>query len=225
MNYLQLSQMLRSECGASGAETSVLTGGAGWLRLCNWVSQAWNELQLANPDWDFLRAPATVNTVAQQGIYTAANFGLTDFGSWKEDSFRIYLQAAGVGTESYLSRRDYNSFRDYYLLGSRKLVFSRPIEISFTPDKHIIFGLVPDASYTVSGEYYKTPAIMTLDADTPIGLPDRFHIAIVYRAMMSYGAFESAPEVYQRGNTQLNAMMAKIRINQMPPIMRGGAFI
>lgn len=222
--FIQLATRLRTECGVSGTNTTVSGATGEWGRLCGWIEQAWTELQEENPDWQWMRKTVTFNTVANQGEYTPVQAGVTDLGAWRNNSFRLYLASAGVGGERLLHDMDYNSFRDYYLLGSRKTTYSIPTEIAISPSKSLLLGLAPNDIYTVSGEYYKTPITLALDADMP-ELPAHFHNAIVYRAMMSYGMFESANEVYQRGEKQYRAMLNKIRYDQAPAVSRGGSFI
>ena len=228
--YLQLCQRLRSESGTSGTNTSVptsISGAAGeWGRLCDWVSQAWSEIQEEHENWEWMRKNVTFNTVAQQSEYTptGTEIALTDFGSWRKNSFRAYLTSAGVGSEQRLGYKGYEAFRDYYMLSSRRITYARPTEITVAPNKSLMLGLAPDADYTVSGEYFKTPQILSADADTP-EMPARFHMLIVYRAMMSYGAYNAANEVYQRGEAEYKKMLNKLRMDQLPGITRGGSLI
>lgn len=222
--FLQLAQRLRQECGVSGTNSTVTGASGEWLRLCDWIATAWTELQEENPEWEWMRKTVSFSTTANQGEYTPVQAGVSDFGSWRKESFRIYLTSSGVGSEWILPFRDYNGFRDFYLLSSRKMTYSRPTEITIAPNKNLILGLAPNDIYTVSGEYFKTPIVLAADADTP-DMPVRFHMAIVYKAMMSYGAYEAAPEVYQRGELQLASMLSRMRLDQMPTITRGSSLI
>ena len=225
MNLLSLSQRLRSECGVSGTSTSVVNATGEWSRLVNWVITAWEDIQTDYPEWEWMRKSVSFQTTANKGEYSpTTDLLLTDFGSWRENSFRMYLTSAGVGSEMLLGFKEYNEFRDYYLLASRKTTYSRPTEITVSPSKTLILGLAPDSIYTVSGEYFKNPVTLALDADVP-DLPSRFHMAIVYKAMMSYGAYEAASDVYQRGEAQYKQMINKIRYDQLPMIVRGSALV
>lgn len=225
MDYITLAQRLRTECGVSGTNNTVVGATGEWGRLCAWINQAWQDVQMENPDFDFMRGTATLNTTANIGEYSpSTDFGLTDFAEWRDKSFRIYLTAAGIGSQWLLPYRDYASFRDYYLLSSRQTTYARPTEMTVAPNKNILLGLAPNDVYTVTGEYFKTVTELTADADEPT-MPARFHMAIVYRAMMSYGAFESAPEVYQRGEKDYNRMMNKLRISQLPDVTLGGSLV
>jgi hypothetical protein len=55
----------------------------------------------------------------------------------------------------------------------------------------------------------------------PDVFPTRFHMAIVYRAMMSYGGYESAPEVYQRGEFEFKRLMNRLHIDQLQTLVSG----
>jgi hypothetical protein len=48
-------------------------------------------------------------------------------------------------------------------------------------------------------------------------------MAIVYRAMMSYGAYEAAAEVYQRGEAEFNRMIRRVLADRLPEISAGSA--
>lgn len=91
MNFLQLINRVRQNCGVSGADypTSVGLTGEG-LRLKNWVNEAWMELQNQREDWQWMRKSFAFPTVAGQPFYTAAQIGITDFGLWARDTFRNY---------------------------------------------------------------------------------------------------------------------------------------
>ena len=64
------------------------------------------------------------------------------------------------------------------------------------------FGPIPDQIYFINGEYFKKLTEFSADTDTP-RIPERFHMLIVYKIMMYYGGFESAPEVFSRGSMSL----------------------
>lgn len=226
MTFLQIFQRLWRECDVAGTAPTTVVGQTGeGLRLKEWASQAFVDLQNKRPNWEWMRTTKSFDTVASQQSYDiTTDLSLTDFASWKKDSFRIYLKSAGVGNEILLPYYEYNFFRNYWELGIQTTNESRPIAISAKPDKDLVFGPVPDAVYTVTGEYYKTATELSLDADTP-ELPDRFHMLIVYLAMMDYGGFEAAAEVYERGRVKSREMMNKLEIDQLPEITLGRSFI
>lgn len=224
MNFLQLVQRLASESGAGSPSTVVGQTGNN-LRLVNWTNAAWMDIQSAHQDWNWLRTSLTpFATVAGQTTYspTAAPMSLTDFGMWDRDSFRVYETAAGIGSETFLTYRPYDIWRNTYLIGALRSTTSRPDTVTVTPDNSLGFGPITAAGYSIVGDYFKLPSEMAADATTPI-LPVQYHMAIVYRAMMFYGAFYSATEVFQRGEAEFNKMMLRMTADRMPDILMGGA--
>ena len=225
MNFLQLVNRVRLDCDVARDDLSTLVGAIDEdRRIAGYVSQAWLEIQEKYYDWDFLRHQFAFQTIVGKAEYTPAEMLITDFSDWRRDSFRIYTTSAGYGSEIYLQNLEYNSFRDYYLLNIRRTTQARPIAISITPTRTLILGLVPNDIYTVNGEYYSDPIVLSLDADTPI-IPSRFHMAIVYKAMVSYGMFESAGEVVSRGEKQYNEMIKRIERYQAPYVGMGNSLI
>lgn len=224
--FIQLAQALRQEAGISGEGPVTVVSQKGEMkRVCDWISRAWVDVQEDQPDWAWMRKTVSFNTTAAKGEYApVADLSLSDFGSWRKGSFRLYLTSAGVQNEFRLEQIGYEAFRDYYLLGSRRVTNARPIHCAVSPDLKLLLGMAPDDVYTVTGEYYKTPVVMTADADVP-DMPTRFHMAIVYRAMMSYGAFEASPDVYTHGEKEYRKMLNRLRIDQAPMIQLGGGLI
>lgn len=215
--YINLCKKLRQEVGASGSDTTTVSATGEWKRLCDWVAQAWDEIQMAQPGWLWLRTSKTFNTVAEQGeyAYASAPISLTNFASWRNGSFRLYKDS--TDDEQFLSQWHYNDFRDEYLYGSNRTTYSRPTEITVSPTNSLILGSPPDDIYTVVAEYYKAPTTLSADADEP-AMPARFHMLIVYRAMMYYGLYESAQEVIARADRMYINMYDQLMADQLDPV-------
>lgn len=226
MNFLQLINRTRVECGVSGAATPLttaqgLTGES--ARIANWVASAWTDIQASREDWQWMRAPLQFNLVAQQQTYTPAQAGVAaTFGNWKRDSFRCSSVGQNYQDEQLMNFMEFTTFRNLYQYGTMRTTYARPVVVSIVPgvDKSLAFGTIPDQAYVITGEYYTQPVTLSLDADTP-AFPDRFHLGIVYRAMMFYGGYESAPEVYQRGETEFKRVMNRLNIDQLPTLVSG----
>ena len=226
MNYLQLVNRTRVECGVSGAATPLttvqnLTGEA--ARIATWVNSAWVDVQTAKEDWQWMRTSVQFNTVTQQQVYSPAQAGVdATFGNWKRDSFRCSSVGQNYADEQLLNYMDYTTFRNLYQYGNMRTTYARPVVVSIAPgpDKSLAFGSIPDQPYVITGEYYQRPYDLALDADEP-DIPERFQLAIVYRAMMFYGGYESAPEVFQRGESEFKRLMNRLNIDQLPTIVSG----
>lgn len=229
MNYLQLCQRMRQECGISGTGPSTVVSQTGNLkRIVDWVNTAWIDIQTAHQDWDWMRASASFPTVASQATYAlgtgAGTVGVTaaTFGKWDRDTFRNYDTSVGTNSEVFMGFVHYDTWRDTYFYGALRTTPTRPIDMSITPTKAIALGPPPLAGYTITGDYFYAPLDMTADADIP-ALPAQFQMAIIYRAMMSYGAYEAAPEVYQRGELEFGKLMRRMTADRIPETIWGGA--
>lgn len=223
MNFLSLTNRLKTEAGVIGSPlASLVSPVAEVQRLSNWIQAAWIDIQEAHDDWFFLRNAITFSTVAQQQTYSEAQAGLAigRLGNWKRDSFRIYNPSIGVSNEMIMPFIDYDTFRDQFQYGSMRTTYTRPTVLSIDPQRNMVLGAIPDAVYTVNGEYYAAPSDLLVDADVPV-LPTRYHMLIVYRAMVHYGLYESASEVIQRGQAEFDKMMARLMADQLPDVVFG----
>jgi len=224
MNYLSLVKRLARECGVANQPTSVVGQTGEAQRLCDWVADAWTDIQTAHQDWEWMRTTAAFETIEGQAVYTPLECGIAEgtFGLWARDTFRNYDTAAGISSEIEMSYTHYPDWRASYDLGALKLARTRPIEVSITPAKDIALGPYPAAGYTITGDYYTAPVLLTANADIP-SMPEQFHMAIVWKACMSYGVYEAANEVYQRGETEFAKLMMRMDKAQMTEITFCGA--
>lgn len=167
----------------------------------------------------FMVSSFSLSTTSGDGDYTTTNAGATNFRKWREHTFKIYLASAGVGTETDLVYMDYMDWYRRYNTGSQ--TNSYPTYFTIDHDTDILLAPKPDGIYTLSGEYVKSATELSGDSDTP-ELPTEFHMAIVYRAMMKYGRYTGAPEVYTDGQNEYKRMMREMIRVQTPRIKFGG---
>lgn len=166
-----------------------------------------------------------------------------NFGKWDRDTFRCFTTAIGQGDftsdfssdfstgagtgvfndEMFLDEIPYDRWRNGYMLGAMRRVRTRPYVIAVGPDQSLCLGPPPNGNYTITGDYWVAPTEMVDDTDIPVGLPIRFHMLIVYRVMMKYAGYESAPEVYQRGSQENAGMYAQLMAARAPRISFAGA--
>ena len=226
MNYLQLVARLKRKCRVTGAAPASIenTTSEEVNRLKDWINEAWMDIQETRHDWQWMRGSCSFTTVAGQAVYTQSQSGVTDFGHWTRDTWRIYTTSVGMPSEQFLMYRDYESWRNLYQFGSMRTSQTQPVDLTITPEKSLGLGPVPTAGYTVIGDYFKAPTEMTLNADTP-AIPSRFHMLIVYRAMMFYGVSEAASEVYEEGKIEFNRMMARVSESNLPELVIAGEFV
>jgi len=153
VNYLQLINRARVECGVAGASTALtsvtgLTGES--ARMASWVNSAWVDVQTAKEDWQWMRNPVEFNTVTHQQIYTPTEAGVgSTFGNWKRDSWRISSVDQNYKDEQLTNYMDYTTFRNLYMYGNMRTTYARPVVVTIDPDKNLGFGSIPDRAYVV----------------------------------------------------------------------------
>ncbi len=223
MTFLQLVQRLRSECGIAGTGPTTVSGQSGELgRLVNYTSNAWIELMDEHEDLRFKRnALAGFATVAGKTNYLPeTDCGITagTFGRWAKYTFRNYVTAQGVNSEIPMSYLPYDAWRNTYLINAMRNVKTRPNEISIAPDDSLCLGPIADVGYTIVGDYYRASVLLAIDGDIP-GMPSKYNpLIIVWRALMDYGLFEGAPELYTKGEKFYYKLLRTMLKDQLPRI-------
>lgn len=230
--FLQLVNIARSEAGVAGGDLTTLQSGlsAESTRFKNWVAREWEELQAEHEEWQFLRRSFQFDTVANQRAYTPQQAEATDddtsagtaiLASWKLDSLQLSTAGQAYADEAILGFVPYDEYRRLYEFGQMRNERTKPVVFSVRPnDLALVFGNVPDAAYTVVGEYYRTPQTLSADADVPL-MPARFHSLIAYRALKAYGVFTAAPEVIGRADDKIARLHLDLCSDQLPLIETG----
>jgi hypothetical protein len=194
-------------------------------RIVSWIATAWMDIQILHQDWDFLRGSASCTTVAGQEAYTLTDFGLTaaTWGMWERYTFRNYVTSEGTNSEIFMEHIDYDTWRDSYFYSGFRAARTRPIVIAVRPsDSAVILGPVPAEGYTITGDYFAAPVALEADADEP-AIPKQYRMVIVYKAMMAYGRYEGAPEVYQFGENEYKKLMKRLQVDETPQVGWAGA--
>jgi len=220
MNFLTLCQTLRSEAGISGSGPATTVGQTGELgRIVSWILQAEQEIYDKRNDWGFLRD--TFAFSANIGTSTYSRQVVSGLAEWKRDSFRIYSQAIGVIDETWLRWVPWELFRDTRLKGAVRLQTGRPIEFTIDPKKNVVLWPIPSDRYIVDGEFYSTAVTMINDYDVPdFG---RFHMVIVYNALMRYAAWVNDPAVFANAQRNYGIQMSKLEREWAQEIVKGAS--
>lgn len=221
MNFLELVQRLHSEAGIQGTAPATVIGQTGMnLRVVNWTLTAYEEIQGLHETWLFRQEDFSFPTIMAIQNYTPVGVGLTDLSRWKIEpdgsGIRIY---SAVSDEADLSYYPWEQFRATYKFGSSRTQSGRPSVFSIKPDTSMDLWPIPDAVYTVNGEYVKQVQTMTANDDEPV-IPD-YHMIIVWRGLMYYGAFEGASDAYSHGQVEYKKLLARLMLNQLPTMTWG----
>lgn len=225
--FLELCQRTATECGVSLTGPSAVAGQTGRLgQIVKWVQTAWTDIQTKHNDWKFMVGNFTVNTIEGDGQYafgdctdTATSAAIAAFRDWRRNTLKIYLTSAGSGTETSLRFIDYDDWYRRYNTGNQSN--SYPGEFTVDNARNLQLAPKPNGIYTVSGEYQKAATDLTADSDMP-SLPAEYTMAIVYRAMMKYGRYNGASEVYTDGENNYLRLLREMTRTQRPAIMVGG---
>lgn len=220
MNFLQLAQAVKRESGLSGGgPISVVTATGDDARIFQWVNWAHRDICLMHESWLFRRGSALGETtvMAMPHDLSAPGFGLLDFASWKPQSLEYKVSAwrtsDGQQAEQTIAYVPWDDFRTMYVMGAHQSAAVQ--HWSVDPSGQMQVGPTPDSAHKVRADYIKDVVDMTLDADTPM-LPTRFHSLIVWRALLEYGGFDSAGEVYQRADRNYATGMPALLQAQLP---------
>lgn len=224
MNFVDLVEDLRVECGVSGSPLVTVQNLNGELaRLRKWIVDAWNMIQMKHQDWKFFRADFSFVTQPNKQAYTPTDAGVSNLDIWRQDSVWLYQNAQGVGNQMPIGWMEWEHFRRMYMLGIQST--QRPIAFTVRPeDKALLLGGTPDDAYTVSGEYWRDIQTLSLDTDVPL-MPVKFHKLIVLEAMKKYAGFEAAAEVMGRAKDESGPLWDALVFDQLPQVtVAGGGF-
>ncbi len=217
MTYLELCVRLREESGITGAGPTQVTDQTGQLlRIVNWVQQAWIEIQLMRPNWNFMHSEFTFDTIADTRDYLAADYSITDMKLWDENSFIAYETAIGESSQFPLIHLPYGTWRDTYRVGMNERVSDKPVYMTILPTNKIRFEPAPDTIYTVEGDYKRSTQRFVADADVPTNLPDDFHMLIVWQALKNYAFYENASEVLEEAEVNFDNLLFRLELEQLP---------
>src|SRR5574343_486624 len=186
MTFLELANRLLLEADISGSGLVTTTNQKGeYKQVIEYINTAYQDIQLLHSYCNFLRKDLEFNTIQGVNNYLDTSIGLTDLGECKLNSMRVFLTSSGIANEVYLTPCEWDDFREMFLFGGSRLQTGMPTHIAQKPDGSVILFPIPDNTYTVTGEYFRTPFVLSTDADKPI-FPARYHMIIVWRALMYF---------------------------------------
>tara|TARA_B110000238_G_C16111061_1_gene432690 strand:+ start:265 stop:888 length:624 start_codon:yes stop_codon:yes gene_type:complete len=200
MNYLQLCQRLVQETGIADSGPANTAGQVGdYGRIIFWINDAWLKIQSKRTNWHWMWAEGTGSLVADANTVTLP--------ATVESIKRVSLG------EGYLERLSFDEFADDY----RVISAGNPSVYTVRPDGILLFNAKPTTTKTVTYQYYYVPTNLTTNTSIP-GLPERYHMLIVYQALMSYALFDEAPELQRKAYDYFESMLGDLHRDQLPAI-------
>lgn len=216
MNFLELCQRTRRECGGEGPTTTI--GQVGELaRIVGWVQDAWDEIQVARRDWRFMWTQSSKSLPA--GVYQRTPDAIS-FHQVRIDDARFFLYSVALGN-SDIQPMTYLPWEEYSLTYNRgPLQTGRPTVFSIMPDRKLILPVITDLDYTFVTEYYRRPTQLAVDADTP-AVPWEFHMSIVWKAVGKYAVHEGDLRLKADAKESFRSVYSRMVRSETPEIRMG----
>jgi len=210
MNFLQMCQRVRSECGVSGDGPSNVAGQTGmYAKIVNWVLASHEEIQLKHTNWKFDWATTTQTLTAGVEFYNPADWSLS-VRNWDWNSLYVYRTVDNPSSRTWLDRIDYDLYRQVRTPAAP----GRPVYATWMPDKRLGLYPIAEAGLTFGGDYYRTPQVMSGNTDEP-RMPDEYHMAIVWRAVAMWSASEENPALLQTATQNFRSLMTKMEATEL----------
>lgn len=234
MNYLALVQRLALETGADlqarisdVTETPANSYGTTTEhinRFINWIRQAWVEIQ-TDPSppvtWSFMVERGTLTLSLGQTTYgidaNHADYdGLLPFVAPLD---RRYIWCVNTNHDPNLKQPCYYVPPEHFF-GARDRLNTgqgRPSSYSVDPSGNVVVHPAPDISgYELEYNYRRTVQELAQNTDEPTGLPDKFHMLIVYWAMMEHGMLDESDRAFARAQQHYKRMLNRLRMECLP---------
>lgn len=186
-------------------------------RVADWISSAYEDIQNLHATWRFLRDDFSFSTIADTQDYTPAAVNLISFASWVKEDIRIY---SALSDEQFLEYHPWEIFRQAYFIGTQRTQTGRPTIVTVKPNNALALCQIPDAVYTVNGQYYKAAQVMSANDDTPV-IPVRHRMIIVWRALTYYGAYAGADEKHAHGSNEYKKLLFALQHDQLENMTYG----
>ena len=216
MTFLEICRRMASKAGIAGTTPLTTENQSGEaLRVVNWCKDAYIDIQERRVDWSFMRQEFSFDCVPGVSAYPRST--VPNLQNWLENDIRCHLGT--TDDEQWLCRMDWADFRTTRMMGPQRTVTGRPQDYTVRPDKSMVLWPLPDSPYTIGGEYYRTAAPFVLDTDIPVF--DRFNMAVVYQALMYYGAYSSEPSVYADAQKEFERLIDKMEFEYTEHITLG----
>lgn len=229
--FLQICQDVARESGTipNVGDPATAQGQTGrLLRLVNWVQDAWLDIQREQDAWRWLEKEFTASLIVNKRDYSAGDLNIASrFADWKYSDvegtglFTMYKTSEGQSTEQVLAFKEWDSFRRQFMLGQALTQPGTPMWFSINPENQVVLYPTPDVAHTLRGVYRRGPQSLSADDDAP-EMPDRFHKAIQWRALVLLAIFDEAPIQLPVWQSNFNAVMARLREDQLPRVQDYG---
>jgi hypothetical protein len=181
-------------------------------RIVKWVNTAWIDIQEMRL-WNFIWKQDSFTVSTNNRILDPVGAWQWKVHEWDYESFSLYRSDLGVTDEMFLQFMVWDDFKLSYDIGT--VTQQRPQIITRRPDEKLVLNFTADNDYIFSANYYALPVPLINNTDTP-GMPERFHLIIVWRACEYYAEFEEAGVLKAEMRKRFNRMLSKMEESQLP---------
>lgn len=214
MNFLEIAKRVRQECGISGDGPSNVAGQVGmYAKIVAWVQSAHEEVQQLHATWDFDWGTHTQALTAGVESYDPASDWGVGIKKFDDDGLYVYRTDDGPIAKTWVPLIDWQTFRKL----RRPLITGIPQYASIAPNNKLFFFPPPIDGVTAVMEFYRTPQVLVNNNDTP-RMPERFHMAIVWRAVMFWCAHDENPALWQAAQQNYRELVNKMTITELPEL-------
>lgn len=205
--FLQLCQRVRQEAGIAGTGPSSVAAQTGELkRVVDWTADAW--MMIANKQlWDWLWEQATVTITAGTSLTAGAI------------PVQRYLPDTAYIGDTPL---EFVAWADFKREHPTVTQAGEPTQWSIRPDGAFVVDYLPETDTDITVERYALPTALTADADVP-DLPTRFHMAIVWKALMEAADYDEAGVTRATAKVKYAEVLGDAFGDAITPITLGGA--
>ena len=224
--FLELVNKVGPESGTvSGSLGAIASATGRWAKVVGWTRDAWSQIQRERGDWTFRQKQFSGTLTAGLSEYTAASFGITDFGGWLRDSgaleydglrpFSLYDPDRGREDEGHLRVIPHAQWLRSWDLGDPDN--QRPTVVAEGPLRTLLFGPPPDKGYIVRGWYKRAVQELTNGEDTPYIDPE-FHDAIKWKAIELLAQHDEAEFHLATAGNQYRAVRSQMIRAYVPQV-------
>ena len=218
MNFLQLVQRTRQEVGYSGSGPASVAAQAGvFAKIVDWVKTAWLDVQRESISWRFGWASSTVSLAAGQASYDpVGEWGLAI--RFIADHAIYITNPANAGAKYFVQMV---AWPEYRMLPNSPAIVGLPSTCSRAPDGRLHFFPAPFAGLFLTIEYTRSPQVLEENLDVP-RMPDEYHMAIVWRAVVLACAHDENVPLMQIANANYKSIIGSMRITEEPGFTSAG---
>ena len=211
MNYLQLCQAVRSRIGMHGTGPSTVVSPTDVEKdIVDAVYDAWIDIQNYRTEWDWMKASTSFSTAIGKTNYKKSDVDgpSNRISRFVPVTLRIYKDSKWT----WLGFLDDEDAFEY--LHINDTLSQAPYEYTHKRADGSIEMNKPDAVYSMTVSYWKTPQLLTANTDTP-EMPEQWHLLIVYLAIQKLSAsIASASTQFEAGQAYA-VMMGQMMREQL----------